>query len=606
MKTICPFSPSICYETELLVLGDRLDTMAHQSTKEPSNMDRLDVTADERRISVGEAPIHTPTIVPQPDSPTISVRPNIENNSLYDMDSAVSTRKTSVATNNSLPVSENGNGDFRVSVFSEEKQALTPASSQAGLALSQPNGASDDASTRAVKSPIPSIGTSQGLYAGEPPQSIAEELAAARRRSILENPTFLNTDSSSSSESVEDGIMLSAATQARTTRPKLLGPESRGKAKQVLGVNLDSIAREQGGIPVSAISGSTVSPNDARRGSEKDSISPLSVRPFLKTPLTDALRANPPDSSLRRSATTPVRPIRRATIIPPPVDTTSGRKGVGQHIVSTPYPFAEPDKKDRYGVRPIRSLFSSKPPPESVVPLEAKDNSKDAILTIVLHSLQSNTPSLGTIFVPRRNSTPFHETLDDEKLIRKIRAEYFSLRGWWKVCLAARSLSTIRVIAFRKSNDLTTFERALCHHHDTNEADRNLSDMMRYPRAGRRRTGWVEWVRGLPQNSTVEAPWDKHVDGCKKVALEIVETWSPFRITLAIVSVGILSIIAVVLWTILGINQQEGLTVEHESSTLGWRGSGGRVQTASLLGVLTLLLGWSGISGWLFLSWACM
>lgn len=39
---------------------------------------------------------------------------------------------------------------------------------------------------------------------------------------------------------------------------------------------------------------------------------------------------------------------------------------------------------------------------------------------------------------------------------------------------------------------------------------------------------------------------------------------------------------------------------------VGYKGSGGRVETGAVLGMLVLMFGWTGVGAWLGLSWLVM
>jgi len=77
--------------------------------------------------------------------------------------------------------------------------------------------------------------------------------------------------------------------------------------------------------------------------------------------------------------------------------------------------------------------------------------------------------------------------------------------------------------------------------------------------------------------------------------LELVKGWSVLRILVVFMLTLVLAIAAVLLWTFLG--------VSDDASIVGFRDAGSRVGSGLLLGVLVLIMGWTGMAGWMGLSW---
>ena len=77
------------------------------------------------------------------------------------------------------------------------------------------------------------------------------------------------------------------------------------------------------------------------------------------------------------------------------------------------------------------------------------------------------------------------------------------------------------------------------------------------------------------------------------IGLEFVEGWNIGRILVVLGVVLVLSLLATLLWVFFG------TTWIH----VGFRGVGERVATGLLLGLLVLLLGWTGVGGRLWVSW---
>ncbi len=89
------------------------------------------------------------------------------------------------------------------------------------------------------------------------------------------------------------------------------------------------------------------------------------------------------------------------------------------------------------------------------------------------------------------------------------------------------------------------------------------------------------------------------------------------KIGIAVFLVVIVSMLATLLWTLLGSNgsvvlQSDGLTgltgfpLELRLTSAGFRGAGMRVETGLALGALVLLLGWTVVGAWILLNWLVM
>jgi len=83
--------------------------------------------------------------------------------------------------------------------------------------------------------------------------------------------------------------------------------------------------------------------------------------------------------------------------------------------------------------------------------------------------------------------------------------------------------------------------------------------------------------------------------------LEFVLSWSIWRISLALTFVITVSIAAALLWIFLGRNSVAGHVAQG-----GYRDAGDRLGTGVLLGICILLIGLTGIAGWLGISWFAM
>ena len=155
-------------------------------------------------------------------------------------------------------------------------------------------------------------------------------------------------------------------------------------------------------------------------------------------------------------------------------------------------------------------------------------------------------------------------------------------------------------------------------------SEEKLMRLYSRPKEGRAKYAWVHWARMVAAaNGTLEAGSGREKtekDGAEKeredvfagptrdeeadvgmgsgrsdfvTGLEFVEGWNIGRILVAFGVVLVLSLLATLLWVFFG------TTWIH----VGFRGAGERVVTGLLLGLLVLFLGWTGVGGWLWVSW---
>ncbi|MCJ1284680.1 hypothetical protein MMC26_004016 [Xylographa opegraphella] len=377
----------------------------------------------------------------------------------------------------------------------------------------------------------------------------------------------------------------------------------------------------------------------------------------------NALRANPPDTSIipKRAATVPSRPKRKTTFsTPPEVDTQSARKFDRENVLNTPYPgksmgFPSKDQDKRS---------------DTLLDLEAhaqrfKSNTKrpDQIeILVVLHSRGGTSTKVGRLRVPpletfeprailkpasrtTENEAPdgrstaiaaafsfrSHDSgsritlFDDEAVSRRLLSEYRKLRGRWRILLGARSLQGACLVIYSHPYELfaATGGRDMDHffqptYEPTGKAwqdaavveSRRLHFLTQYlarPGKGAGKDEVVQWLRQLG------APGDADSE---RVAVKFVENWSAWRLSVAFVSVLVLGVAAALLWVFLGVDTANVLGQSLGSGSTGKpavlqkemlsRGTGGRVESGLLLGLLVLLLGWTGLSGWALLSWLTM
>ncbi|KAL8709461.1 MAG: hypothetical protein Q9220_005844 [cf. Caloplaca sp. 1 TL-2023] len=381
------------------------------------------------------------------------------------------------------------------------------------------------------------------------------------------------------------------------------GP-SQGKAKRILGES--SIKMKRAGIVgMPAV--------DKASRSVQLSVDNLD-EPATKTPrrqadLLDGLRSNP----VKRAATVP---SSRKVILP--LDLGDQQKIVRDKVVSTPYP-------PGYSGRKSGEDDSARS--QQITNLEKRPHKAEAVIMLILYSQNGHTPAMQNIVVPETKGLsmvdedekrpPFRATLkvefDDEWLFRLIRREYTGMRGVWKGVASARGVNGISLLGYHRLSDLGIKEERLTRRkafrvYDDVFTEQRMIDLFTSPRKGRKQQEWVEWIRRLPPNSQ-----DLHTDE-ENLAVELVEGWKVRRIAFAFLLVIVLSILATLLWTFLGVDggiilQNDamlGFPVQLKMKSAGFRGASIRIGTGLTLGVLVLLLGWTAVGSWILLSWLVM
>jgi hypothetical protein len=152
-------------------------------------------------------------------------------------------------------------------------------------------------------------------------------------------------------------------------------------------------------------------------------------------------------------------------------------------------------------------------------------------------------------------------------------------------------------------------------------------ELMKYyrnPGLGKSRYAWVQWAKRISStpshihspapNPPADSPAARLANANKEkrkaeesereekgfvysdcaASLEFVEGWSWKRILLAIAAVNVLALAAALCWILLGTDLQPYDT--------GYKNPGERVAGGAMLGVFVLLVGWTWVGGWLFLS----
>ena len=376
----------------------------------------------------------------------------------------------------------------------------------------------------------------------------------------------------------------------------------------------------------------------------------------------NALRANPPNTSMipKRAATVPSRPRRKTTFsTPPEVDTQSGRKFERESVLNTPYPGrsmgfppidqdkrndtildleahaqrSKPNAKRRNQIEILvvlhsRSGTSTKvgrlliPPLES---FEPRTILKPALKSTDKRAPDSRSSTIAATFSFRSQDSGSSITLfDDENLSRRLLSEYRKLRGRWRILLGARSLQAAGIVMYthpyklfaatgsgdvdhffqptygltgRAWQDVAAVESRRLHF---------LKEYLARPEKGAGKDEVVQWLRQLGGKGEADP---------ERIAVKFVENWSVWRLSIAFVSVLVLSAAAALLWVFLGVETINVLEQSLGSGSSGKpvlqkemlsQGTGGRVEGGLLLGLLVLFLGWTGLAGWALLSWLTM
>ena len=263
----------------------------------------------------------------------------------------------------------------------------------------------------------------------------------------------------------------------------------------------------------------------------------------------------------------------------------------------------------------------------------AAEITNDAILTVVLYKPSNAVPRVGMIAIPQEQSEleishankdngggpKPPAAFDDEGLFRLMKSQYFRLRGGFLSRLFdARGLKSISLLSYTHisqlaaRNEKPVIRKTFCAVTEDMFAEERMLELFQSPRKGKGSMQWVVWVAGLGENSSqfverYDDNTEKANEEKEKIAIELVEGWNGGKITLAVASVVLLSVAAVLLWIFLGVDGEQreylGIRGNVKEGEIGFRGAGGRVETGVLLGLIVLLMGWTGIAAWIGLSW---
>ena len=307
----------------------------------------------------------------------------------------------------------------------------------------------------------------------------------------------------------------------------------------------------------------------------------------------DSKRGSQTSNPLDRSSSVP--PRRKVTFPPPPIDVKPGHRFLRQSIISTPYPHPE---------RTANSKFSV-----------SSTTERDSVITLCLYSNNSPAPKLSRIVIPADRASGLvtdstekqrhnaRRDFDDEKLFRLIRTEYAMMRSPFHRYGSLRRLQSFNLSSYRDFAQHASRWQRLAHTKTFSLVDEGFDQesMLKLylrPQAGKGRHQWVDWVLSLPSRLS----GGRRSSEGENIVLEYVEGWCVAKIAAAVASVVVLSMLATLLWVLVGVGGQQ---VGTRAST-GWRDAAGRVEAGVALGAFVLLLGWTGVGAWAVLNWLVM
>ena len=489
------------------------------------------------------------------------------------------------------------------------------------------------------------------------------------RRSLLNEPvSFLSTTTSSSRSSVQslstienDVVTESIEAPAEATsvqiqtNPRNITITSRGrlldarpKAARILGANLQALATEQGGIPISALSSPTYGHASAITAipgfhssaiTDRDLASSISSE-VNSTALPQTIRASPSrgDALLQDCAIPPLRPSKKPEFLP---ILESGGSFTRESVISTPYPTS--------GFGNIHL-----PIPLVNASIEKNDGyprSKHQMsvlkIPILIRGNSNYIAAVGKIELSDQlGEKDVKGPKDDQELAKNIIREHRRLRGW-RLALSARCLVGVRVVLKAHAQDIISEAESGCTWNGdyhlkqapslsedchagasaaASYASSHVAKVMMLKRGLEESLGLLLKRSSLGADSNVciadlrrlhleLVRSDKSNSRRGVLALELVRGWGRLKMSIAVAGIMITSMLSTVVWILLGVNQ--GVSVVDKVFTptvkLGgwttnnadgdWNGAGSRVGSGAALGLLALLLGWSWMILWIGMSW---
>jgi hypothetical protein len=343
---------------------------------------------------------------------------------------------------------------------------------------------------------------------------------------------------------------------------------------------------------------------------------------------------------------TPHPPMKkRVSLAPPPLGMPRG--SLPEDIVRTPYPLHF--RKNYTRLSPLRTSMGLEH--ELILALSIRLVGSYAYQPwrIIHITLPANVDATGTVNMTQTSPGAKEKHFDaldwdDAHLFTLLRSSYRTLAGHYRF-FSARSLQAIR-LSHSSTCGASCLEepqprRPSVGGHTLPKSPRYLGskgltynfsehELMKYfrdPELGKARYAWVHWAKRIAicpgyLRSPAPDPFadspaarlakvlehrkdkeDGEEDGAGghvaygdcSASLEFVESWSGWRIFLALVVVKLLALGAVLCWILLGSRLQPFGS--------GYRNAGERVAGGAMLGVFVLLAGWTTVAGWLIISW---
>ena len=426
-----------------------------------------------------------------------------------------------------------------------------------------------------------------------------------------------------------------------------------------IGQDLQALAIEQGGIPVSALSSPTYAQPSVSGMVRNTSLAPLSV--LLEERLSNQnsalgssssfpqpLRAHPPvenQGTLHRSATLPTKSSRRPNFLPlPSEEPNSSTSFTRESVLSTPFPGS--------GFGTQRMFIPSNQPRSTISDQHhsSPQLSSVAKIPVILRDGRNCTSGVGKVELPTKILEKAKESAgDDYHFVKGIIREHQRLRGK-RTYISARALASVRIVFKSHSRDFYTpsldpnsilpdpslnsatygaeegraaayiaVQRAVSRTASADASKRHLEEslslLLKKPHIGRDSSTCSSDLRKLISEA---ARPDERGGPRGSLALEIVEGWDWFRIGIAVVCVLLSSMLTTLLWILLGVNETLSnaedyhhvlirpdplMAVGTYPSYTGLGGPGSRLTGGATLGLFILLIGWSWIGFWMGMSW---
>jgi hypothetical protein len=336
---------------------------------------------------------------------------------------------------------------------------------------------------------------------------------------------------------------------------------------------------------------------------------------------------------------------RKVHVLPPPIDTGRARPSLPHHFLRTPYPEEHTVLRHKDLSHMTEGVPDANTPgsnAESVLTLSirpSKPNTRRRVTSIVIPASTTHRSTATATKSPEKSRPLAHSIsssspdFDDQEFFQALQKAYAQLSGPWRF-LSTRSLKQIAVCgpASRAADSnygwllspRSPRELALKGLHDTFGEDKILAHYRR-PAMGKSRFAFVHWAHRLAAAesrqsslmSPLQQPAGRKESGPDLVrkteqpeGLEFVMPWSVLRLSVALGLVLVASVLATLLWVLLG--QSTSFANLDPSSVLesdelmqgsGFRGAGSRVGAGLLMGISVLLVALSSIAGWVGVSW---